>query len=135
MRSRPLLGSCLLLAAVLATACGGSTPLAPTPTPTPASTAAVYVAGFEASGAYDPTFGEYAAVAMIWKNGVATKLTDGTRGAVAHSVALSGSDVYVAGSQADGAHAVAVVWKNGVATKLTDGTRDAHAYSIAVSPH
>ena len=125
MSLRSVLSACLLAAAVLATACGGSTPSEPTSTPAPTPTPApdVYVAGFGGN------------VAKVWKNGLTTPLTDGTKESDAYSVAISGSDVYVAGYESNGTHWVAKVGKNGVATPLTDGTHDAHAYSIAVSPH
>ena len=67
--------------------------------------------------------------AVVWKNDVATNLTDGSQSAVAYSVVVSGSDVYVAGNAGN----VAVVWKNDVATNLTDGTQSAAARSVFVS--
>jgi hypothetical protein len=50
----------------------------------------VYVAGLEYSGAG-------VRVAKYWKNGQAVSLSDSTNDAVAYSIAVSGSDVYVAG--------------------------------------
>jgi hypothetical protein len=70
-------------------------------------------------------------VAKIWKNGVATALTDGTKSA-ANSVFVVGSDVYVAGYENNGNNDVAKVWKNGVPTALTDGTKWAGANSVFV---
>ena len=67
--------------------------------------------------------------AVVWKNDVATNLTDGTQSAAARSVFVSGEDVYVAGNEGN----MAVVWKNGVATNLTDGTLPAVANSVFVS--
>ncbi len=69
------------------------TPVAPEKT--------VYIAGFEKI-----TGKQYA---TLWKNGVATKLTDGTKIAEAVKVVVSGSDVYVLGK--DGTDYK--VWKNG----------------------
>lgn len=63
-----------------------------------------YVVGYENPGAISTPNGTggYNVVgrpniAKLWKNGVATSLTDGTKQALAYSVFVSGSDVYVAG--------------------------------------
>ena len=69
--------------------------------------------------------------AMLWKNGIATALTDGTHNAEATSVFVVGGDVYVAGFQT-GLFNVAKVWKNGTATALTDGSKVAQATSLYV---
>jgi hypothetical protein len=93
----------------------------------------VYVVGYASIGTHEIAKGPHD-VSVLWKNGVATWLTDGTRDAQATSVALSGSDVYVVGwDSIDDHHAVATVWKNGVATRLTNGARYAEAASVAVS--
>ncbi|MEJ7675202.1 MAG: hypothetical protein WKF59_21480 [Chitinophagaceae bacterium] len=63
-------------------------------------------------------------VAKVWKNGVATSLTNGSADEFASSVYVSGTDVYVAGYESDVSGFgidVAKVWKNGVATSLTNG--------------
>ena len=52
----------------------------------------------------------------VWKNGVAQNLTNETDWATAHSVFVSGNDVYVAGQE----KLVGKLWKNGVAQNLTD---------------
>jgi len=84
----------------------------------------VYVAGWEDNGTND--------VAKVWKNGVATSLTNGSNDAYANSVYVSGADVYVAGTEDNGTNDVAKVWKNGVATSLTNGTFRANASSVFV---
>ena len=59
----------------------------------------------------------------LWKNGVSTNITDQSKNAVVSGVVVSGSDVYVYGSEEDGGGVErARYWKNGVATTLTDGT-------------
>ena len=68
------------MAAVLATACGGSNPN-PTTNPTAAPTPDVYVAGRASNGT--------GWVANVWKNGVATPLSDGTHNAVAWSILVN----------------------------------------------
>lgn len=71
----------------------------------------VYIAGTvtAANGKY---------VAVYWKNGLITRLTDSTSNASALGVAINGNDVYVAGNIAVGHATEAVYWKNGVATIL-----------------
>ena len=70
---------------------------------------------------------------MLWKNGVATALTDGTHNAAASSVAISGSDVYVSGWESNGINNIAYLWKNGVGEALTDGTLSAGAAQVIIS--
>jgi hypothetical protein len=82
-------------------------------------------------------------VAKLWKNGVAQNLTDGTRSAYAHSVYVSGNDVYVAGYEMNKNYckayeeykefSIATLWKNGMAQRLTDGTKNSKAYSVYIS--
>lgn len=75
------------------------------------------------------------AMATLWKNGVATTLTDGTVSVgVATAVVTSGSDVYVAGWEQEdyyhGGPQYAKYWKNGVVVKLS--TVSSAATGIAV---
>jgi hypothetical protein len=69
-----------------------------------ATVADIYVAGVEGT-------------AKVWKNGVATNLSNAVDSSDAVSVFVSGSDVYAAGSVGN----IAKVWKNGIATNLTNG--------------
>ena len=72
--------------------------------------------------------------ARLWRNGVATNLTDGLHGAQALGLAVSGGDVHVAGFEADDAgYFLATVWKNGVAQRLPQGSFGAVATSIALA--
>lgn len=86
----------------------------------------VYVAGWEYNGSKN--------VAKVWKNGVATSLTNGTRDAKAFSVFVSGTDVYVSGYETNptGFITGARLWKNGVATNLTNGNFAASATGVFV---
>ncbi len=77
---------------------------------TTSSTPDVYVAGYE--------FGGSEFVAKIWKNGIATSLTDGTKDARANSVFVSGTDVYATGWEFNGTTNQAKLWKNGNASTL-----------------
>jgi hypothetical protein len=87
-------------------------------------------------------------IAAFWENGTVTDLTNysshGDLAAVseANGIAVSGSDVYVAGWQyvpievAPGDYIygqAAALWKNGVVTDLTDGTWQADALGVTVS--
>ena len=73
-------------------------------------------------------------VATIWKNGKAQYLTDGSYLALANSVYVSGSDVYVAGWEYNNQNvSVAKLWKNGKAHNLTDGSYHGSAQSVFVS--
>jgi len=99
--------------------CGG------TPDARPAITH-VYTAGFEENDAGQE-------IAKYWKDGQPTVLGAGTDGSYATSIAVSGSDVYVAGIEGNGTNDVAKYWKNGVAVDLTDGTQRGYAKSVFVS--
>jgi sulfur transfer complex TusBCD TusB component (DsrH family) len=70
----------------------------------------VYVAGFVYSGTKTTVTGNNTVndfgnnIAQVWKNGVGTSLTDGTKQASANSVFVSGNDVYVVGFELGAAH-------------------------------
>lgn len=94
-------------------------------TPDPVATIPdIYVAGLESNGTRT--------IAKIWKNGVATSLTDGTESAGAISVYVSGTYVYAAGDVLKNGKQVPTIWKNGVATALSDGTFRAYLTSMFV---
>lgn len=80
----------------------------------------VYVCGFKYIGD--------TSVAMYWKNGQAIQLTDGKTPAMATSIAVFGTEVYVTGSEGN----YAKYWINGVSKNLTDGRFNASANSIFV---
>ena len=93
----------------------------------------IYVAGYESIKGYD--------VAMLWKNGTAKKLSDGTNFEVANSIFVLGADVYVVGYKHDGTNSTAMLWKNGKAQELSGTVKElpneikhARAYSIFVAP-
>jgi hypothetical protein len=95
----------------------------------------IYVSGNEFND-YVPGTGYTGteSIPRVWKNGVTTALTDGARYAFASAVAVSGSDVYVAGYAVNGAgRRVATLWKNGIATALADGAIDTEAKKVLVS--
>jgi hypothetical protein len=87
----------------------------------------VYAAGYELIG--------HDNIAKVWKNGIATNLTDGNNSARANAVAVSGPDVYVVGYENDNTgFKYARLWKNGVATTLSDSNAvyaEATAITIA----
>ena len=51
--------------------------------------------------------------AIVWKNGVADLLSDGSEDVLVSSIAIDGSDIYVCGNTAGSTGYVSTVWKNG----------------------
>ena len=96
----------------------------------------VYVAGVETKTTQiDPTHFVTNPGSKYWKNGVAVELTDSLTAALAFSMFISGSDIYVAGyacKTMDPNCALATYWKNGVPVQLTDMTNSGGS-SIVVS--
>jgi hypothetical protein len=86
----------------------------------------VYAAGFQTNDAD-------AEIATYWNDGKAAVLGAGTNPSYATSIAVSGTDVYVAGVEGNGTNDVARYWKNGIPVDLTDGTQRGFANSVVVS--
>ncbi len=60
-------------------------------------------------------------------------LTDGTQWAGANAIAISGTNVYVAGYEySSSGKSIAKYWKNGQAVSLTDGSNDGVATAMLV---
>jgi hypothetical protein len=73
-------------------------------------------------------------IAKIWKNGIATNLTDGFRNAEVRSLQIIGSDIYALGEEDNNVGAgVPKYWKNGVANILNlSGSTLSYVRSIFV---
>ena len=98
---KAVLANSMILLLPLAVGCGGrgSGSSAASVTAPPA----VYTVGTASSGATRK--------AVVWMNGTPVELTDGTTAALADSVYVSGSTVYVAGQQNNSAGlGVAMIW-------------------------
>jgi hypothetical protein len=97
----------------------------------------VYVGGWQyVTTQIDATHTYTAPVAMLWKNGVRTELSDPLAYGIAHSIFLSGGDVYLAGNtcqenQPPGCDLV-TYWKNGTPVVLP-GQNPSGGTSIFVS--
>ena len=84
----------------------------------------VYVAGFEYNQNNIP-------VAKIWKNGIATSLTNGNFWATANAVFVTDKDVYVVGFEKDANSGnIAKIWKNGVPASLPGNNAIANSIYI-----
>ena len=103
-------------------------------------TTTIYISGFAISAA--STSSNILTVPEVWQltsgNPTATAtllpMPSGMTSAQANAIALSGSDVYVAGTAWNGTNQVAVYWlNNGAATTLPSTSTFATASSIAVS--
>jgi len=94
-------------------------------TTTGSSTPSVYVAGSEIIGPY---------VGKLWKDGVSTTFTNpASSGASGYGVFVSGTDVYIAGSEYYPPTNIAKLWKNGVPTTLTNTSCWSYAWSVFVA--
>ena len=68
----------------------------------------------------------------LWKNRIASELTDGTYTAEALSVTVANNDVYVAGFEKINLTKKATLWKNGNATDLSNNAFTSYARSVTV---
>lgn len=84
----------------------------------------IYVAGYSQPQVHGKS------TAMYWKNGVATVL--GQYDSSASAIAVSGTDVYVAGEEKNGDIYDAVYWKNGEKMVLGDGIHNSHTHDIQI---
>lgn len=91
----------------------------------------VYVAGSEMERDIFDIFRLAKHVAKYWKNGQEILLTDGENNAGAHSIAVVGSDVYVAGNEWNNFQCFAIYWKNSVAVPLSNLYSVAYSITIA----
>lgn len=108
--------------------CAKDDPAYPSPKPCVVDTTSstVYVAGTEAKT--DLT-GRSTNYAVYWKNGREVTLTDSSTNAHGYAIAVSGTDVYVAGVVAPHAK----YWKNGIAVSLSESISVAFAIAISGS--
>jgi hypothetical protein len=73
--------------------------------------------------------------ATLWKNGIATHLTDGNKEAEANNVSVKGNNVYVVGNELSsiaGSNRIIKLWKNGTLNDITDGSAVAWVYGLYV---
>ncbi|KAF5060162.1 hypothetical protein DSECCO2_328650 [anaerobic digester metagenome] len=94
----------------------------------------IFVAGYERNSVSptDPT--EMNKVAVYWKNGVMTEITDGSSNAEANSIAVSGTDIYVVGTEYNTTtmRQNARLWKNGTSVPLHDGSNWSIGNDVAI---
>ncbi len=91
-------------------------------------TTGIYVSGTDVYVA-GTVGGSFPSQAVVWKNGVASSLGNGT----ANSIFVSGSDVYVAGTSLVNGNYEATYWVNGEPTVLSTSPPGTTANSIYVS--
>jgi hypothetical protein len=96
----------------------------------------VYAAGYEYN--YYPAESVWRYAGVYWKNGIETPLFKGVSNsssvdAVATSIFVVGSDVYVTGYVGVAGLSNAVYFKNGTATPLTDGSQSSQGNCVFVS--
>lgn len=87
----------------------------------------VYLAGYEGNNGRS--------VAKYWKDGIAMNpLSDGTRGASATGIAVSGKDVHITGFDSGSGRTIAKYWKNGTTEQhlIDDSGIYSQAYAISV---
>jgi hypothetical protein len=116
----------ILFIAISTSTCKKTTPADDISTVHNTGTANVYVAGWRS---YYPNN----EVAVYWKNGDMTDLTDGSKYITANSIVASGNDIYVGGNQFINNHSIAKYWKNGVIANLTDTSKDSYINAAAIS--
>lgn len=99
----------------------------------------VYVVGEKQLNTYNSFFSFYPSVAVLWKNGFATNLTNGNTRASANSVFVSGSDVFVCGYEfihmsntSGGGTNNGKIWKNGLAGAISKTNNNLIPTSIFV---
>jgi hypothetical protein len=90
---------------------------------------AIYVSGTDVYAIGEVSTLNFLSAAILWKNGVATLLSDTSGYSMARSVFVSGTDVYVAGDMNN----VATLWKNGVPLQLNSSGTTGGAQWVTVS--
>jgi len=85
----------------------------------------VYVAGAIA-------IGNGYSYGVIWKNGIANYLTDGSTYSSATTIMVSGANVYVGGNIVEDNKTYATYWKNGTPHVLTSGEAFAYVQTLAL---
>ncbi len=95
---------------------------------------AIYISGSDIYVAGHSNNGSTQDIAMMWKNGVSTALTNGIKYADAKSIFVSGTDVYVTGFENSGTSLnpiVAKIWKNGSEIILTGANAEGNSVTIS----
>lgn len=97
----------------------------------------VFVSGNDVFVVGDKFITENQSIAMLWKNGVAKNLTNGSSIASSRSVYVSGSDVYICGYEMNrvGIYSFSMtskIWKNGVSSLVSKTNNNLIPTSIFV---